>query len=75
MEIKPAMQNALLGINRGMQGLARNAAEIASADSMRNGVPIEPLVDAKMNRLQVEANVTVLKRVDETLGSLLDEKA
>lgn len=76
MEIKSAMGNAVLGIRRGMEGLERNAAQVASAEQMRGEAsPLEPLVDSLSNQRQVEASVKVLRAVDEALGSLFDEKA
>lgn len=80
MEIKSAFANGLLGVQRGMRGLDRNAAEIArvsaTAPEQRQGADYaEALVDSKLNRTQVEASATVIRRVDETLGSLLDELA
>ena len=78
MAITPASGQALAGIQRGMQGLERNAAEIASADRM-NGEPVhgvaEPLVEQIQNAAQVEASVKVLKTENDMLGSLLDVKA
>lgn len=77
MDIKPAYQSALTGIQRGMQGLERAAGEVASAERMNRGeaVSAEPLVDAKVYQRAVEANVKVLKTTNETLGTLLDEMA
>ncbi len=74
MKVDGAMSGGLLAIQRGMQGLDRNAADIASARQMRGEAsPVEPLVDSKLNRLQVEAGASVVKTVDETIGFLLDE--
>ncbi len=78
MKIGGAFDQALLGIQRGMQGARENAAKIASADAFTNGDPssvVEPLVGLKANEIQVEASAKVLKAVDEMIGSLLDEKA
>ena len=78
MKIGGAFNQAVLGIQRGMQGARENAAQIASADTFNNGNPasiVEPLVGLKANELQVEASAKVLKTVDEMIGSLLDEKA
>ena len=73
MEVKSAYGSAISGIQRGMQGLDRNADEIAKASKGEGGDLAKPLVESRMNQLQVEANVRVMKTLDDTLGSLLDE--
>ncbi|MDX5332634.1 MAG: hypothetical protein LPK58_01105 [Gammaproteobacteria bacterium] len=79
--ISPVAGNALLGIQRGMNGLRENAAEIASAERL-NGTPpagtrdvAAPLVESRANARQVEASVKVLAAEDRLLGSLLDVRA
>jgi len=78
MAITPASGLALNGIQRGMEGLQRNAADIASADRL-NGTEtrsiVEPLVGQIQNAAQVEASVKVLKTENDMLGALLDVKA
>jgi hypothetical protein len=76
MKIGGAFNQAMLGVQRGLQGAQENAAKIASAGQM-GGSPaglVEPLVGLKLNELQVQASAEVIKAVDEMLGSLLDEK-
>ena len=75
MEINNAMNTAVNGIRQGMNGLDRNAAEVAHASKGEGGDVAAPLVESKLNQLQVEANVNMLKTLDETLGYLLDVKA
>lgn len=75
MEINNAMTTAVNGIRKGMDGLDRNAAEVARASKGQQGDIATPLVDSRVNKLQVEANVSMVKTLDETLGSLLDVKA
>ena len=72
-----ATSSAVQGIQRGLQGLNKNAAEIASAKRMDGdgADDTQPMVEMMENRQQVEASAKVLKTVDETLGSLLDVKA
>ena len=73
-----ALQTATLGVQRGMNGLRKNAAEIASKDQMSRSDPeglARPLVEMLENRNQVQASAQALRRVDEALGSLLDVKA
>lgn len=83
--ISPVAGNALLGIQRGMDGLRENAAEIASADRLNRpsaGEPAsgvrdlaEPLVESRQNARQVEASAKVLEAENRAIGSLLDVKA
>ncbi len=69
----PALQTGIAGINTGLDGMRRNATEIASgktspADTAR------ALVDLHANQHQAEASVKVVRAADEMLGSLLDER-
>lgn len=76
MKITSAFSTALQGIRRGMEGLDRNAAQLASAEQMRGEAsPVQPLVDSKVNRLQVEASAKAMQGIDEAIGSLFDDKA
>ena len=76
VEINSALTYGVAGIQKGMDGLARNAAEIASEKAMTGEQSvIEPLIYSKLNRLQVEASVKVVSTVDEMLGFLLDQRA
>lgn len=76
MKIGASMQHAISGIQKGLEGLQRNAAEIASSKQMRGEAdPVKQLVGLKQDKLQVEANAKVIKAVDEMLGSLFDDKA
>lgn len=75
MNIDSAWNSALTGIRRGMEGLDRNAADVAGASKGDGKDIAAPLVESKQNKLQVQANVAMVKTLDETIGSLLDEKA
>ncbi len=71
----PAYQSALSGISSGLQSLNKNAATIASADSMESGSDITtPLVNMISNKQQVQASVKVLETSNDMLGSILDLK-
>ena len=77
MNIRPtyndAFGSASLGIQRGMQGLARNAAQLASADQLQgNADPTQPLVANQIDSVAVRVNAKALATADETLGTLLD---
>jgi hypothetical protein len=72
-----ALQNAQLGIRRGMANLSRDQEIIASGGlSGPGGDAITgALVDAQQQKLDVEASVKALAITDQTLGTLLDLKA
>jgi flagellar hook protein FlgE len=79
MAINSVTGSALLGIQRGMQGLRRNAAEIASAQHMNPGIPnkdlTRSLVELHQNELYTTVNIKTLKTADQVIGTLLDVKA
>lgn len=75
---------AQAGMQTGMDGLKKNAAAIASKDALKpqdatagqsSSIPVNELVEMKMNKNQVLTSGKVLETVDEMLGTLLDEKA
>ena len=69
---------ALAGIQAGLNGLQKNASQIASKSTMdgENTQPlVESLVDLKANVQQVSASVKLLEVNDQLIGSLLDTKA
>lgn len=75
-----ALQYGVLGIQRGLQALKGDAAKIASKDAMESSQAADanivgPLVHLTQDKLQVAASAKVIQRVDEAIGSLLDEKA
>ncbi len=65
-----AVQNALLGINRGMTNFSRDTQTVA-----QGGAVTDALVDAQQQALNVKASATALSIADQTLGTLLDIKA
>ncbi len=75
MEINNAMTTAVNGIKRELDELERNADEVARASNGEGGDVAKPLVESKINQHNVEANVKMVKTMDEVLGTLLDEKA
>lgn len=76
MKITSAFNSALQGIRRGMEGQDRNAAQIACAEQMRGDDSItQPLVESRVNLLQVEASAKAMRTIDEAIGSLFDDKA
>ncbi|HHH47885.1 MAG TPA: hypothetical protein ENK51_03240 [Gammaproteobacteria bacterium] len=71
----PALQTGVVGINNGLDGLRRNATEIARATSGDGAASPRALVDLRAEQRQVEASVRVVKAADEMLGNLLDARA
>lgn len=70
-----ALSSAILGIQRGQQGLRENAAKIASAETFNSNNPVsivEPMIGLKQNELLIKASAEVVKTVDRTIGSILD---
>ena len=65
-----ALQNAQLGISRGMANLAQDAQTIA-----QGGPVTGALVDAQQQKLNVEASAAALSITNQTLGTLLDVTA
>jgi len=74
-----AINSALTGIQKGLSGVRKNAADIASAGVSEKGLSTEDLtrsaISLKENELQVKGSIKVLKAVDEMIGSLFDEEA
>jgi len=75
-----AIQNeAIQGIQRGLDGLRKNAAEIASADQLNKAgkdTSLEgALVGLLQNKVQVQASAKVVSAVDEVIGSIIDTRA
>ncbi len=80
MMIKSISGSALQGIQRGLQGIRRNAGEIASARQMRGTTAdtvdlTRALVEMKQTSYQTTASVKVLRTADQMIGTLLDVKA
>ena len=75
MSISGVFNHAILGMQRGLAGLNRDSARLASAKAMTEGPSAAPLVDSKINALQVEANAKVVTTTDKAIGSLFNEKA
>lgn len=75
-----SMQNeAVQGIQRGLEGMRRNASQIASADQLnRAGQETDlagSLVEMQQNKVQVQASAEVVSAMDEVLGTLIDIRA
>jgi hypothetical protein len=71
-----AMQSALLGIQRGVANVARDASVVAGASvSTDSDAVTGALLDARQQALNVEASARAFSIADKTLGTLLDIKA
>jgi len=72
-----AIQNAQLGISRGMANLSRDEQVIAqgSTGPGAGDHTLDALVDARQQALNIEASAKALSITDKTLGTLLDVKA
>ncbi len=79
MSVLSVQNEAVQGIQRGLDGLRKNAAEIASADQLnkagQNTDLVGSLVDLQQNEIQVQASAKVVSAVDEVLGTLVDIRA
>ena len=80
MAINSINNSALKGIQRGLQGMRRNAAEIASENTFTPAkIPTKDLVRAMVelhqNSQQTSVSVKAFKAADQMMGSLLDIKA
>lgn len=75
-----AVQNeAIQGIQRGLDGMRRNASQIASADQLNRAGQETSLagamVEMQQNKVQVQASAEVVSAIDEVLGTLIDIRA
>lgn len=74
--IQSATSSALDGIRSGLRALDRDASRVAQAGTTQSEQsPESALLDAKVDKAQVEASAKVLETADAVLGSLLDVKA
>ncbi len=77
MKIAP-LDNALVGIQRGLTEAGRAVAKIASAGQFNNDNPTDlakAVVQLQESKLQVQASARALRTADEMMGTLLDERA
>ncbi|CAK0769086.1 conserved hypothetical protein [Gammaproteobacteria bacterium] len=68
--------NAAQGIQRGMQGLANNAAKLASTGQLEGtSDPTKPMLDSRVSSIHARASAKVLAAADGTLGTILNVMA
>ncbi len=78
-----AMNLGIQGIQKGMNGLRQNAQQIASNSIATSAPPnaqtsddvAGPLIEMKLNKLQVEMSAKVVQTASDMIGTLLDIKA
>jgi hypothetical protein len=79
MGVLSVQNSALQGIQRGLDGMRQNAADIASADQLNRagqGTDLETsLVEMTQNKVQVQASAKVVSALDEVVGTLIDTRA
>ena len=79
MGVLSVQSEAVQGIQRGLDGLRKNASEIASADQLNKagqGSSLEgSLLDLQQNKVQVQASAKVISAVDEVMGTIIDIRA
>lgn len=70
---------AVQGIQQGLDGIRKNASEIASADQLNRAGNetdvVGSLVELQQNKVQVQASAKVVSALDEVLGTLIDTRA
>lgn len=76
MGVLSVQNEALQGIQRGLDGLRRNASEIASADQLNQAgqdTDLEgSLLEMQQNKTQVQASAKVVSAADEVLGTIIN---
>ncbi|RDH84471.1 MAG: hypothetical protein DIZ80_03045 [endosymbiont of Galathealinum brachiosum] len=79
MGVLSVQSEAVQGIQRGLDGLRKNASEIASADQLNKagqGSNLEgSLLDLEQNKVQAQASAKVVSAIDEVVGSIIDIRA
>ena len=79
MGVLSVQSSAVLGIQRGLDGMRKDAAEIASADQLNNSGQetnlVDSLVSLKQNQIQVQASAKVVSAMDEVMGTIIDTRA
>ena len=79
MGVLSVQNSALQGIQRGLDGMRQNAADIASADQLnRAGKDTDletSMVEMNQNKVQVQASAKVVSALDEVIGTLIDTRA
>ena len=79
MGVLSVQNEAVQGIQRGLDGLRKNAAEIASTDQLYKAGQdtdlVGSLVDLQQNKIQVQASAKVVSAIDSVIGTIVDIRA
>jgi len=79
MGVLSVQSEAVQGIQRGLDGMRKNASEIASADQLNKAGKdtslVGSLVDMEQNKMQAQASAKVVSAADEVLGTIIDLRA
>ncbi|VAW70372.1 hypothetical protein MNBD_GAMMA09-1413 [hydrothermal vent metagenome] len=79
MGVLSVQNEAIQGIQRGLDSMRKNASEIASADQLNKAgqeTDLEgALVGLMQSKTQVQASAKVVSAVDNVLGSIIDIRA
>ena len=79
MDVGSISQNALLGINRGLNQASEAASKIASPEALSsessNNDTTRALVDLQQAETQVKISAKVAQTEGDIIGSLLDVRA
>lgn len=79
MGVLSVQSEAVQGIQRGLDGMRKNASETASADQLNKAGKdtslVGSLVELEQNKMQAQASAKVVSVVDEVLGSIIDLRA
>ena len=78
MTIGPIGNNAFQGIQRGMRGLQRSAAQVARQGvqpTAESGDFARSMVEMKQHAIETKASARAMKAYNDTMGTLLDIKA
>ena len=79
MGVLSIQSSALQGIQKGLDGVRQNAADIASQEQLSIAGKETDLAGAivglKENTIQVQASAKVVSALDEVVGTLIDTRA
>ncbi|MCW9014427.1 MAG: hypothetical protein OQL06_11635 [Gammaproteobacteria bacterium] len=79
MGVLSVQSSAVQGIQRGLDGMRQNAADIASADQLNQAGQdtdlVGSLVGLEENKVQVQASAKVVSALDEVVGTIIDIRA
>lgn len=79
MGVLSIQNSALQGIQRGLDGMRQNAADIASEEQLNNAGKETDLagsmIGLKENQIQVQASAKVVSALDEVLGTIINTRA